>query len=573
MDTKPRDPGPNESQTRLEAASEGWDSLLGDDEAAPAGGDGAPTPPAPKPAFAPPPRKPTSKAGEEGPASSPAGPESSDDGPPSASGSGKAASASGSGKMASASTSSGRLGPIKPLPKPQVARDQDGLLPLPPGVKPSESAVGLPKLDPGESAGSTTRGYVSAAASALAEFPKDGEGDGAGDDDDAGDSGEGSAAADSGPELASAGSTVSDGAGTDGDPSTGDGPPDRDGAADRVVGGEAALDEDVGGDADAGSASESADAGGDAELPTAKSPSDARPADLGRTEVPAPLTPAAAGSSGGRLGAGLIGFVVGAACVGLAWSMAGSDAETGADPERPTRAAAVEPEPEPAVPPVGPAELPEAPQEVPALEAGTASATGTGGGAAVGEGTDTSAGAASEGTGGNVAGDAPGAADAVTGEGGGLAELVGSGDPRAVPPGTDPKAAAAFENIPVLDTDGPPVGGIGKTGVHVDRLAVGDPDGPRECQELRTRFTLEDGRVNLCLRVVHPRKKERVAVRWVRDGETMRRSLVHVPGAHAYRSRVFLTLKDGYEGNWTAVVESYERTVLGEIDFVVEPAP
>ncbi len=143
-------------------------------------------------------------------------------------------------------------------------------------------------------------------------------------------------------------------------------------------------------------------------------------------------------------------------------------------------------------------------------------------------------------------------------------------DPRVVPPGTSAPAARAFQRLPVAIHDGPPLGGIGASGIHVDKIWLGteyDKDG---CAHTTNRFSLANGdRVNVCFRVVHPREEESVEVEWIKEGAVFRRQPVSIPDLHAYRSRAYLVLRREYIGAWQARVRSADGEVLATIDFSV----
>jgi len=143
-------------------------------------------------------------------------------------------------------------------------------------------------------------------------------------------------------------------------------------------------------------------------------------------------------------------------------------------------------------------------------------------------------------------------------------------DPRAVPPGTPSAIAKVFQRLPVAIHDGPPLGGIGATGIHVDKIWLGTSYEKDGCASEAERFSLaRDSQVNVCFRVVHSREEEAVEVEWVKDGAAFRRRAVNIPDIHAYRSRAYLVLRREYIGGWQARVLSADDVVLASVDFIV----
>jgi len=143
-------------------------------------------------------------------------------------------------------------------------------------------------------------------------------------------------------------------------------------------------------------------------------------------------------------------------------------------------------------------------------------------------------------------------------------------DPRAVPPGTPTAIAKVFQRLPVAIHDGPPLGGIGATGIHVDKIWLGTSYEKDGCASETGRFSLaRDSQVNVCFRVVHSRQEEAVEVEWVKDGAAFRRRAVNIPDIHAYRSRAYLVLRREYIGAWQARVLSADAVVLASVDFTV----
>lgn len=142
--------------------------------------------------------------------------------------------------------------------------------------------------------------------------------------------------------------------------------------------------------------------------------------------------------------------------------------------------------------------------------------------------------------------------------------------PRTVPPGTPPAIARVFERLPVGIHDEPPVGAIGATGIHVDKIWLGQAYEREGCKGESERFSLaKHGQVNVCFRVVHSRVEESVDVLWEKDGELFRRRPVQIPDLHAYRTRAYLVLRREYIGNWRARVMSVDGMELAVASFVV----
>ena len=153
-----------------------------------------------------------------------------------------------------------------------------------------------------------------------------------------------------------------------------------------------------------------------------------------------------------------------------------------------------------------------------------------------------------------------------------MADLVElqSGDPRAVPPGTPVAIARVFQRLPVAIHDGPPLGGIGASGIHVDKIWLGTRYEKDGCTGETASFSLaHDSAVNVCFRAVHSRVEESVEVEWVKDGAPFRRRAVNIPDLHAYRSRAYLVLRREYLGDWEARVLSADGVVLAAISFTV----
>lgn len=151
-------------------------------------------------------------------------------------------------------------------------------------------------------------------------------------------------------------------------------------------------------------------------------------------------------------------------------------------------------------------------------------------------------------------------------------ELPPQGDhPRAVPPGTPPHIARVFQRLPVALHDGPPVGAIGASGIHVDKIWIGEAYEKEGCTGESERFSLaRHSQVNVCFRVVHSRAEESVEVLWEKDGAIFRRRQLMIPDIHAYRTRAYLALRREYAGSWTARVLSSDGVELASQAFTVE---
>ncbi|HWB74215.1 MAG TPA: DUF2914 domain-containing protein [Nannocystaceae bacterium] len=148
-----------------------------------------------------------------------------------------------------------------------------------------------------------------------------------------------------------------------------------------------------------------------------------------------------------------------------------------------------------------------------------------------------------------------------------------SGDPRTPPAGTPPEIAAVFVRLPVSPADLPPVGGVGATGVHVDRVEMGASYDKTGCGGVADRFSLAGiDRVNVCLRVVHPRQEETLSIVWSKnDNSTARRGKIAIKPLHAYRTRAYLVLRKEYVGDWTVRIMSADGVELASHAFTITP--
>ncbi|MBX7079090.1 MAG: DUF2914 domain-containing protein [Nannocystaceae bacterium] len=148
-----------------------------------------------------------------------------------------------------------------------------------------------------------------------------------------------------------------------------------------------------------------------------------------------------------------------------------------------------------------------------------------------------------------------------------------SNNPREAPPGTPPEIAATFARLPVSPADLPPVGGVGGTGIHIDRIEMGatyDKDGCGSVANAFSVASLEE--INVCMRVVHPRQDEVMSIVWQKkDGSTARRGKIAVKPLHAYRTRAYLRLRAEYVGEWSVRIMSEDGVELASHAFSIRP--
>jgi hypothetical protein len=172
------------------------------------------------------------------------------------------------------------------------------------------------------------------------------------------------------------------------------------------------------------------------------------------------------------------------------------------------------------------------------------------------------------------------AGEAETGETGGEVELVKQPrpkhvdprDPSLIPAGTPDENAKAFLKLPVSIHDGPPLGGIGRSGVHIDEIATARGRDNTDCDAPTRRFSVTaDEYVNVCFRAIHPRELESLRVIWEKDGKVTRRGRVRIPDLHAYTTRAYLLLRPEYVGSWRVriVPEGEEHIDLAVAEFVI----
>ncbi|NVB37957.1 DUF2914 domain-containing protein [Pseudenhygromyxa sp. WMMC2535] len=145
-----------------------------------------------------------------------------------------------------------------------------------------------------------------------------------------------------------------------------------------------------------------------------------------------------------------------------------------------------------------------------------------------------------------------------------------AGDPRApsvIPRGTPEDNAKAFAKLPVSIHDGPPLGAIGRSGIHIDAVEVGKDYQGGDCVPASQRYSIAaDELVNVCFRVVHPREEETVWVYWEKDGLLTRRGKVRIRDIHAYKTRAYLKLRPEYVGDWRVRIVPEDED---DIDLVV----
>ncbi len=141
---------------------------------------------------------------------------------------------------------------------------------------------------------------------------------------------------------------------------------------------------------------------------------------------------------------------------------------------------------------------------------------------------------------------------------------------RSVPPGTLEGHAKALRRLPHASTDRAPLGGIGPLGMHVDRIALGTAIDDGACAGPTGKFSIREERfAHVCFRVVHPRLKQRVIVRWEQGGKLVRRTVVPIDDSHAYRTRATLPLRRKFRGDWTVRIVSTDGIELAAHSFQV----
>jgi hypothetical protein len=145
-------------------------------------------------------------------------------------------------------------------------------------------------------------------------------------------------------------------------------------------------------------------------------------------------------------------------------------------------------------------------------------------------------------------------------------------DPREPPEGTPPEIAAVFKKLPVSPADRAPVGGVGKTGIHIDDVSMGRGYERSRCTGGNGSFSVsKDDLANVCLRVVHQRQKEELSVVWQKVEGNARRGKIVVKSAHAYRTRAYLKLRSEYVGDWEVKIFSDDGVELARYPFSIVP--
>lgn len=150
----------------------------------------------------------------------------------------------------------------------------------------------------------------------------------------------------------------------------------------------------------------------------------------------------------------------------------------------------------------------------------------------------------------------------------GKREVEDPRDPSLIPPGTPDANAKAFLRLPVSLSDGAPLGGIGRSGIHVDDVSMGAGKDNLRCDDPTQQFSVETSDyINVCFRAVHSRQDDHVRVIWEKDGEVTRRGKLKIPERmHAYKTRAYLRVRPEYVGSWRVrIVPEGED----EIDLVV----
>jgi hypothetical protein len=142
--------------------------------------------------------------------------------------------------------------------------------------------------------------------------------------------------------------------------------------------------------------------------------------------------------------------------------------------------------------------------------------------------------------------------------------------PRIAPDGTPEAHIKALRKLPHASSDRAPLGGIGPRGMHVDRIAMGTGYENGACKGPVGKFSeREESFAHVCFRVVHPRVRQLVRVRWERNGELVRRTLVPIEDSHAYRTRASLPLRRSFRGDWTVRIVSTDGVELAAHSFQV----
>jgi hypothetical protein len=145
-------------------------------------------------------------------------------------------------------------------------------------------------------------------------------------------------------------------------------------------------------------------------------------------------------------------------------------------------------------------------------------------------------------------------------------------DPSLIPPGTPEENAKAFIKLPESIHDGPPIGGIGRSGIHIDAISTSRGRNNTDCDQPTESFSIGVAKyVNVCFRAVHPREQETLRVIWEKDGKITRRGRVRIPELHAYTTRAYLLLRPEYIGDWRVriVPDGEDEIDLAVAEFVI----
>lgn len=142
--------------------------------------------------------------------------------------------------------------------------------------------------------------------------------------------------------------------------------------------------------------------------------------------------------------------------------------------------------------------------------------------------------------------------------------------PRIVPVGSDEQAAKAYLKVPKGKLDRAPIGGVGASGIHIDRLTMGTAFENSDCTGPANNFSISAADpVSVCFRAVHLRQRERLRVVWEHEGRRALTTRLSIPGRHAYKTRAGLQLNEGYAGRWRVSIRSADDTELASTTFDV----
>ncbi|TPV93664.1 MAG: DUF2914 domain-containing protein [Myxococcales bacterium FL481] len=134
------------------------------------------------------------------------------------------------------------------------------------------------------------------------------------------------------------------------------------------------------------------------------------------------------------------------------------------------------------------------------------------------------------------------------------------------------RESRATAKLPVSPRDRAPIGPIGASGIHLDRLTLATQDAAGKCALSTSEFVAgRDEWATVCFRIVHARQAERVTVLWEHNGQVQRRARIHVPATHAHntRARMRLWKKTIKPGTWTVRIVSDDNVELAMRTFEV----